>query len=91
MGKDTDSVLESQIFFSGDSARDTSNDNAKPKANNSYQGHLSYDDNDVSGFFDFLINGKSFGDDPEEKTEELEKKISFRHNVSSIKKISKRA
>jgi hypothetical protein len=91
MGKDTDSVLESQIFFSGDSSRDTSNDNAKPKANNSYQGSLSYDDNDVGSFFDFLINGKNFGDDREENTEELERKISFRHNISAIKKISKRA
>ena len=90
IGKDIDSVLESQIFFSGDSSRDPHNNNSKPKANNSYQGHLSYDDNDVSGFFEFLMNGKNPEDEDSFDMKELEKKISFRHKIS-IKKISKRA
>ena len=90
IGKDIDSVLESQIFFSGDSSRDPHNNNSKPKANNSYQGNLSYDDNDVGGFFDFLMNGASFEDEAEDESEELKRKISFRDKIS-IKKISKRA
>jgi len=91
LGKDIDSVAESQLFFSGDSFRDSHNSNAKPKANNSYQGMLSSEDDNVFGFFDFLIGDDNLNYTAKIKNKDSERKISFRQDFFAIKKISKRA